>query len=59
MPSRNRQDQTIVNGRQNEGQTLWAGVSNEQMQLEARVFWYQHIGDTERTAWVWQAEDSR
>jgi hypothetical protein len=54
MPSRNGQGQAIVNGRQDEGQALWAGVSNERKQLEARVFW-----DTERAAWVWQAADSR
>ena len=55
MLSKNGQGQAIVNGRRFEGQTLWGRVGNEQMQLEARVFWYQHIGDTERAAWVWQA----
>ena len=59
MLSRNGQGQAIVNGWQDEGQALWAGVSNEQMPLEARVFWYQHIGDAERAAWVRQAADSR
>jgi hypothetical protein len=49
----------VVNGRQDEGQALWAGGSNEQMQPEACVFWYQHIGDAERAAWVRQTADSR
>jgi hypothetical protein len=59
MPSRNGQGQAIVNGRQDEGQALWAGVGREQMMLEARVFWHQHVGDTERAVWVRQAADSR
>ena len=59
MLSRNGQGQTIVNGRQEEGKVLWAGVSNVQMPLESRIFWFQHVGDTERAAWAWQAADSR
>jgi hypothetical protein len=45
----------IVNGHPQEGAALWAGVSNEQRQLEARAYWYEHIGDAERAAWVRQA----
>jgi hypothetical protein len=59
MASKKGQGQTIVNGRQDEGQALWAGVGNEQIQVESRIFWYRHIGDTERAAWVREAADSR
>jgi O-antigen ligase len=45
----------LVNGRLAEGKALWATVGNEQGQLAARTFWYQHIGDAERAAWVQQA----
>jgi tetratricopeptide (TPR) repeat protein len=45
----------IVNGRLQEGAALWAGVSNEQRQLEARAYWYEQIGDAERAAWIRQA----
>jgi hypothetical protein len=45
----------IVNGRLEEGQALWSGVSNEQGQLDGRVFWYQHIGDAQRAQWLRQA----
>jgi hypothetical protein len=59
MPSRNGQGQAIVHGRQDEGQALWAGFGHKQMMLEARILRHQHIGDTERVAWVRQAADSR
>jgi tetratricopeptide (TPR) repeat protein len=49
----------IANGRLDEGGALWAGVSNEQGQLAARMHWYRHIGDKERAAWVQQAISSR
>jgi putative inorganic carbon (HCO3(-)) transporter len=49
----------IVNGRVAEGQALWATLGAEQSQLAARVFWYQHIGDAERAAWVQQAAARR
>lgn len=45
----------IVNGQPQEGTALWAGVSNEQGQLEARAYWYEYLGDVERTAWIRQA----
>ncbi|NIV32868.1 MAG: hypothetical protein GWN58_26500 [Anaerolineae bacterium] len=45
----------IVNGHLDAGQTLWADTNSEQGQLDARVFWYQHIGDAERAAWIEQA----
>lgn len=59
MLSKNGQGQTIVHGRRDEGQALWAGVSDEQIQEEPRVFWYQYIGYREGAAWVRQAADSR
>jgi O-antigen ligase len=45
----------IINGQVQEGAALWATVSNEQRQLEARAYWYQYIGDAERAAWIRQA----
>jgi cytochrome c-type biogenesis protein CcmH/NrfG len=45
----------IVNGRIEEGQALWSDVTREQGQLDARIFWYEYIGDTERAAWIRQA----
>jgi len=45
----------IVNGHIQDGEALWADVSNEQSQLDIRVFWYNFIGDTERAEWVQQA----
>jgi tetratricopeptide (TPR) repeat protein len=46
-----------VNGRVDEGQSLWTGVQTEQGQLDLRLFWYQHIGDAKRAAWVQKASD--
>ena len=48
----------IVNGRLEEGQALWSDVKRDEGQLEARVYWYEHIGDVERAAWVRQAADN-
>jgi hypothetical protein len=48
----------IVNGRMKEGQALWSDVKRDEGQLEARVYWYEHIGDVERAAWVRQAADN-
>ncbi len=45
----------IVNGRLDEGQALWAEVNDEQGQLAGRIFWYQHIGEAERAAWLQRA----
>jgi len=45
----------LANGRLEEGRALWAGVSNEQAQLDIRVWWYGHIGEKERAAWMRQA----
>jgi tetratricopeptide (TPR) repeat protein len=45
----------IVNGRLEEGQAIWSGAHKVQGQLDARVYWYQHIGDAERAAWIEQA----
>jgi O-antigen ligase len=45
----------LANGRLEEGQALWDGVSNEQRQLVMRLGWYRHIGDVERAEWVRQA----
>jgi len=49
----------IVNGRIEEGQALWSDANKEQGQLDARVHWYQHIGETERAAWIRQAANSQ
>ncbi len=49
----------IAGGRVDEGQALWAGVGNEQGQLEARAYWYESIGDTERAAWMRQAAEGK
>jgi O-antigen ligase len=49
----------IVNGRLEEGQALWAGVSNEVGQLDRRFRWYRHIKDQERMEWIRQAIDNR
>jgi O-antigen ligase len=49
----------IVNGQPQEGAALWAGVSDEQRQLEARAYWYEQIGDAERAAWIRQAIANR
>lgn len=48
----------IVNGRLDEGSTLWSTVSNGQSQLTLRAFWYEHIGDVERLEWIKQAIES-
>ena len=49
----------IVNGQVDAGQALWADLSNAQNQLRLRSFWYEHIGDAERTQWIRQASGSR
>jgi O-antigen ligase len=49
----------IVNGRLEEGQSLWAGVTDRQGQLQIRAWWYQHLGDAQRAAWVRQAAEGR
>jgi tetratricopeptide (TPR) repeat protein len=49
----------IVNGRVKEGRALWAKVSNEQGQFDARAYWYRSIGDEERATWVEQAASNR
>ena len=49
----------IVNGYIEEGQALWSDVNTEQGQLDARIFWYEHIGDAERAAWIQQAAKSQ
>ena len=49
----------IVNGYIEEGQALWSDVNTEQGQLDARIFWYKHIGDAERAAWIQQAAKSQ
>jgi len=49
----------IVNGRIEEGQALWSDTNKEQGQLDARVYWYQHIGETERAIWIQQAANSQ
>ena len=48
----------LVNGRQEKGEALWATVRNDQGQLAARIFWYQHIGDPGRAASLRQAAAS-
>ena len=45
----------LANGRLAEGRALWAMVSNEQGQLDNRVWWYDHIGEKERAKWMQQA----
>lgn len=45
----------IVNGQVDEGVVLWAGVNNDQGQLDIRAWWYRHVGDVERAAWVEEA----
>jgi tetratricopeptide (TPR) repeat protein len=47
----------IVNGRVREGLAQWDGLSNEQMQLHLRAFWYEYIGDVERAAWIRKAAE--
>ena len=49
----------IVNGYIEEGQALWRDIHTEQGQLDARIFWYKHIGDAERAAWIQQAAKSQ
>jgi O-antigen ligase len=49
----------IANGRIEEGQALWSDIGREQGQLDARVYWYEHIGDVERAAWIRQAASNR
>jgi len=49
----------IVNGRLDEGQALWAGLSPGEGQFRGRAFWYRYIGDGQRAAWIEQAAGSR
>jgi O-antigen ligase len=35
----------LVNGQLESGKELWKSVNNEEQQLAARVFWYEHIQD--------------
>jgi tetratricopeptide (TPR) repeat protein len=49
----------IATGRLEEGQALWAGVGNDLNQLDLRAFWYGHIQDAERAAWVREAAEGR
>jgi hypothetical protein len=44
----------LANGRLEEGQALWAGVSKEEGQPDIRVWWYDHIGKKELAAWMRQ-----
>jgi O-antigen ligase len=48
----------LANGRLVEGRALWSGVSNEQGQLDIRVWWYGYIGEKERAEWMRQAAAS-
>jgi len=48
----------LANGRLAEGRALWAGVSNQEAQLDIRVWWYEHIGEKERAEWMRQAAAS-
>jgi tetratricopeptide (TPR) repeat protein len=49
----------ITAGQVAEGQALWSRVAGDQGQLQARIFWYEYIGDEERAAWVRQAAGDR
>lgn len=49
----------IVNGFRAEGEALWATLEVSEGQLQARTFWYEHIGDEERAAWIRQAAHGR
>ena len=49
----------IANGQVAEGQALWSQVAGGQNQLQGRIFWYEHIGDEERAAWMRQAAGQR
>ena len=49
----------IVNGFLAEGEALWATLEVGQGQLQARTFWYEHIGDEERAARIRQAAHGR
>jgi tetratricopeptide (TPR) repeat protein len=50
----------LANGQRQEGQMLWSGVSNEQGQLDIRVWWYDYIGEKERAEWMrWAAASQR
>ncbi len=48
----------IANGQLEKGRALWADLNRQQSQLEARIFWYEHIGDKERAEWMRQAAES-
>lgn len=45
----------IANGRVDEGRALWSTVRRSEGQLDARIFWYSHIGDAERAEWMSEA----
>ena len=49
----------LANGRLEEGRALWATVGNKQSQLQARAWWYGHIGDVERAEWMKEAAGDR
>lgn len=49
----------IANGRVEEGAALWEGLNSEPRPLDIRAWWYRHIGDTERAAWMEQAAEGR
>jgi hypothetical protein len=41
-----------VHGQTAEAAALWQTINNAQGQLDARIFWYQYIEDTQRLEWV-------
>lgn len=49
----------IANGSLAEGQALWTTLKAGEGQLQARIFWYQYIGDEERESWIRQAASGR
>jgi hypothetical protein len=48
----------IVNGFVADERALWATLESGEGQLEARTFWYEHIGSAERAARIRQAASS-
>jgi hypothetical protein len=50
----------VVTGHIGEGQALWHSVDTaHEGWLQARLFWYRHIGDTQRHTWMQQAAEDR
>lgn len=45
----------IANGYVDEGRALWATVRTSEGQLDARIWWYLHIGDPRRSGWMQRA----